>query len=121
MLHRKVATACQGRAERFFQMIVVDFMNGIVGIVGLLATIAIIVTAFGLMLGILKHADAFKRIGVIVGTVIALLILPQIVIGEWMALTIWHQIGIIVLVVSAFLLFGWLRSRTGKGPARRGY
>jgi asparagine N-glycosylation enzyme membrane subunit Stt3 len=98
-----------------------NFMQGWLTLVGSFAIIALVLTAFGLMLGILKLADAFKRIGVIVGTVIALLILPQIVIGEWMALTIWHQIGIVVLVVSAFLLFGWLRSRIGKGPARRGY
>ncbi|MGO8720535.1 MAG: hypothetical protein ACLQMO_15175 [Acidobacteriaceae bacterium] len=35
--------------------------------------IAIIVAAFGLMLGLLKLADAFKRIGVIVEIDIALL------------------------------------------------
>lgn len=102
-------------------MIVGNFINGIVEIVGLLAIIAILVTAFGLMLGILKPVDAFKRIGLIVGTVIGLLILPQIVIGEWMALTIWQQIGVIVLVVGALLLFGLITSRTGKGTPRRNY
>lgn len=96
-------------------------LNWIVQTVGALAVFAIIVTAFGLMLGILKPVEAFKRIGVIVGTVIALPILLQIVIGEWMALTIWHRIGIVALVIGAFLLFGWLRSRTGKGPVRRSY
>ena len=95
-------------------------LNGIAQILAVLATIAIIVTAFGLMLGIFKPADAFRRIGVILGTFIALLVLPQIVIGEWMALTIWHRIGIVALVIGAFLLFGLVRSRTGKGPVRRG-
>lgn len=97
-------------------MIIGNLLNRIAQITGVLAVIAIIVTAFGLMLGILKPADASKRIGVIVGTVIALLILPQIIIGEWMMLTIWQQIGVISLVVGACLLFGLYTSRTGKRP-----
>jgi len=44
------------------------------------ALFAIIVVAFGLMLGIFKPAEAFKRIAIIAGTVIVLFLLPQIVL-----------------------------------------
>jgi hypothetical protein len=98
-----------------------NLMQGWLTLVGLLAITALVLTAFGIMIGVVKPADAFRRISVIMGTVIALLILPQIVIGEWMALTIGHKIGIVVLVIGAFLVLGLLRSRTGKGASRRHY
>jgi len=53
-----------------------NFLQGCVALTGSAARIALIPTAFGLMLGIVKSADAFKRIGIIVGTVISLLVLP---------------------------------------------
>jgi hypothetical protein len=46
------------------------FMHGWANIVGAFATIAIIVTALGVLLGVLKPADALKRIGAFLGIVI---------------------------------------------------
>ena len=66
-------------------------------LVGSVAVIAIIVTAFGLMLGLLKPADAFKRIGVIAGTAIALFELPQIVIYAWSTIPWWQQLALIAV------------------------
>jgi hypothetical protein len=102
-------------------MIIGSFPNELARIVGTLATIAIIVAAFGLMLGILKPADAFKRIGVTVGIVIALLILAQVVIAEWLALTIWQQFGVVAVGLGACLFIGGRKSRAGKGQVRRDY
>ena len=78
--------------------------NGITQLIEGLAVIAIVVTAFGLMLRILKPADAW-RIGIIVGVVTALSILPQIVIHAWAAIPLWQQIGVLVLGALTALLF----------------
>jgi len=74
-----------------------SFLNDIAKLVGSVAVIAIIVTAFGLMLGFLKPADAFKRIGVIAGTVIVLFELPQIVVRTWSAILWWQRLALIAV------------------------
>lgn len=81
-------------------MAIDNLLNGIVGLVGASAIIAIIVTAFGLMLGILKPANATGRIGIIAGTVIALLVLPEIIVNIWRTLPLWQHLGLIVLLVA---------------------
>lgn len=78
-------------------MLEASFLNGIAKLVGSVAVITIIVTAFGLMLGFLKPADAFKRIGVIVGTVIALLELSQIVVYAWSAISWWQRLALVAV------------------------
>ena len=59
------------------------FMQGWVTFEGLLATIAIILVAFDLMLGIVKPADALKRVGAILGIVIVLMPIPGVLVGAW--------------------------------------
>lgn len=95
-------------------MIIRSLLNGIAQIIGILAVLAIIVTAFGLMLGILKPADAFKRIGVIVGTVIALLIVPQVVVCTWSAIPVWQQLALIVIGLVILLAFASWRGRRSR-------
>jgi hypothetical protein len=85
-----------------------NFMQGWVALLGSLATIALILTAFGLMLGIVKPADALRRVGAILGIVIALMLAPGILAGIWSAISLWHQIALIAIGVGVFL---WLRPR----------
>jgi hypothetical protein len=67
-----------------------DFMRGWVSLLGLLATIAIILTAFGLMLGIVKPANAMKHLGAIIGIAIALMLIPGILASAWSSLSLWQ-------------------------------
>ena len=60
-----------------------NFMQGWVALAGSLAMIALILTAFGLMLGIVKPADAVKHVGAILGIVIALMLVPGALVSAW--------------------------------------
>ena len=54
-----------------------------VALAGLLAMIALILTAFGLMLGIVKPADALRRVGAILGVIMLLMVLPAVLVNLW--------------------------------------
>lgn len=49
----------------------------------LLAAIAFILTAFGIMLGIVKPADALRRVGAILGIVVLLMVIPVTLVNVW--------------------------------------
>ena len=65
---------------------------------GSLAIIALILTAFGIMLGIVKPADAMKRVGAILGVVIMLSLVFDILTGICSAMALW-QIALAALVL----------------------
>jgi hypothetical protein len=65
-----------GKAEEYYNMTASKIMNWRVPLTELLATIVLILTAFGLMLGIVKPAEILKRLSVIVGIIIALMLAP---------------------------------------------
>jgi hypothetical protein len=83
-----------------------NFMQGWVAFAGSLAMIALILTAFGLMLGIVKPADVLRRVAAILSIVVALMLAPGILAGIWSAMSFWQQIGLIAIGVGAFQ---WLR------------
>jgi len=85
-----------------------NFMHGWASLLGLLAIIAIILTAFGLMLGIVKPANAMKRLGAIVGIVTAFMLIPGILVSAWSSMSFWQQIGLVAIALSAWQ---WLRPR----------
>jgi hypothetical protein len=78
------------------------FRHGWATIIGSLATVAIIVTALGLLLGVLKAADALKRIGAYLGIVVLLMLIPGALVSLWSVMSVWQRLGAaaIVLVVS---------------------
>jgi hypothetical protein len=80
--------------------------SGIASLLGVFALFAIIVVAFGLMLGIFKPAEAFKRIAIIAGTVIVLFLLPQIVLRAWSELPFLQKLTIFAIATVVCLL-GW--------------
>ena len=59
----------------------------------------LIMTAFELMVGIVKPADALKRIGSILAVVIALIFAPCILVSAWLTLSLWQRIGLDVIGV----------------------
>jgi hypothetical protein len=71
-------------------------------LVGSFATIAFILTAFGLMLRIVKPADALKRLGAILGAVIALICIPGILVIAWSGMPLWVKIGLVAIGIGAW-------------------
>jgi asparagine N-glycosylation enzyme membrane subunit Stt3 len=76
-----------------------NFMHGWVSLLELLAIVAIILTAIGLMLGIVKPANAMKQLGAIIGTVIVLMLIPGIFASAWSGFSFWQQIGLVAIGV----------------------
>jgi hypothetical protein len=85
-----------------------NFMQAWVALTGSLAMIAIILTALGLMVGVVKPADAARHLGAILGMVIVLMFAPGLVMSAWSGLSPWQQIGLIAIGIG---VFSWLRPR----------
>jgi hypothetical protein len=72
-----------------------------------ISLVVIVVTAIGMMVGLIELGQAFKRIGRVLGALVLLLAVPPIILGIWRSLRIGQQFGIIVL----FLLVGMVALR----------
>jgi len=74
-------------------------------LLGSAAMLAIILTGLGLMIGLVKPADLPRKLGTILGLVIALTILPGILMSQWARMSLWQQValaavgGVILLVL----------------------
>jgi hypothetical protein len=73
-----------------------------------LALIAFVLTALGLMLGMVKPADALKQVGAIVGILILLLLIPCALLSLWSAISLWQWIGLAVIGIG---IWQWRRPR----------
>jgi len=91
-----------------------NFMQAWVALTGSLAIIAIILTAIGLMLGVVKPADAGRHLGAILGVVIVLMFFPGVLVSVWSGLSFWQQIALIAIGIG---VFSWLRPR--RQPRKR--
>jgi hypothetical protein len=85
-----------------------NFMQGWVALAGSLTMIALILTAFGLMLGILKPADALRRVGAILGVVMLLMVLPAVLVNFWSGMSLWQRL---VLAALGIAVWQWRRPR----------
>jgi hypothetical protein len=85
-----------------------NFMQGWVALAGLITMIALILTAFGLMLGIVKPADALRRVGAILGVVMLLMVLPAVLVNLWSGMSVWQRLGLAVLGIA---VWQWRRPR----------
>jgi hypothetical protein len=74
-------------------------MHGWVALLGSFLLVALILVAFGLMLGIVKPGDALRRVGVIVSVAIVLFLIPGILVSAWSAISLWQQIALIAIGV----------------------
>ena len=79
------------------------------------ALLGIVITAFGIMLRIVEVPEGMQRIGVMLGSALLLTILPPIIVGIWLRLALWEQVGVCAVcgMVVAFIL------RQRKGETRR--
>jgi hypothetical protein len=91
-------------------------MQGWLTLVGSLAIIVLILTAFGIMLGIVKRTDAVNRVGAILGIVIVLVPAPGILAGVWSALFLWEQVSLVTIGVVV-----WQLRRQRRKPRKRRY
>ena len=82
-----------------------------------LAIIAIILTALGLMLGIVKPADALKHVGAILGIVVVLMLIPDVLLNLWSAISLWQWIGLAVIWIG---IWQWRRPGRHSGKRRDG-
>lgn len=85
-----------------------NFMQGWVAIAGSFATIALVLTAFGLMLSIVKPSDALRRVASILGIVMLLMVLPAILVNIWKALSLWQRLGLATIGIA---IWQWKRPR----------
>jgi hypothetical protein len=91
-----------------------NLIHGWTQIVGSLATIAIIITALGTMLGLVKPANALKYCGAIAGIAIISILLVSVLVGLWSSMSLWQK-AIVGLIGFAVL---WLR-RERPPPRKR--
>ena len=95
-------------------MYATNVIHGWSQIVGSFATIAIIITALGTMLCLVKPADALKYCGAIAGIAIVLVLLVSVLVGLWSSMSLWQK-TIVAVIVFAVL---WLR-RERRQPRKR--
>jgi len=85
-----------------------NFMHGWAMLIGSLATIALILMAFGLMMGIVKPADPLKHVGTVLGIVIALILLLGALMSAWSSMSLWQQMALVAIGVC---VWQWWRPR----------
>ena len=90
------------------------FMHGWASIIGSLATIAIIVTALGVLLGVLKPADALKHGGAFVGVAIVVVLIVTVLVGLWSSMSLWQR-----TVLAAFAFGAWRLRQERRQPRER--
>ena len=89
-----------------------NFMQGWVALAGSVATIALILTAFGLMLGIVKPADALRRVAAILGIVMLLIVLPAVIVNIWSSMSLWQRLALAAVGIG---IWQWRRPRWESG------
>lgn len=83
-------------------------------IVGSLAIIAIIITALGTILGLVKPANALKYCGAIAGISIVLVLLVSVLVGLWSSMSLWQK-----AIVALFVFAVWWLRRERRQPRKR--
>jgi len=85
-----------------------NFMQEWVALAGSVAMIALILTAFGLMLGVVKPVDALRRVGGTLGVVMLLLVLLAVIENVWSSMSLWQRLGLATIALG---LWQWRRPR----------
>jgi predicted tellurium resistance membrane protein TerC len=80
------------------------------------ATVALILTAFGLMLGLVKPADALKYVGAILGIVTVLMLIPNVLMNLWSAIPLWQWICVAAVGIG---IWQWRRPRPPNRQRRK--
>ena len=91
-----------------------DFVHECMSILGLLATIAIIMTALGTILGLVKPANALKYCGVFVGLTIVTVLFVSVLVGLWSSMSLWRRI-----ILTAIGFSVWRLRKERRQPRRK--
>ena len=91
-----------------------NFIDGCMSILGSLALIAIIVTALGTIVGLVKPADALKYCGATLGIVIVTILIVSVLVGLWSSMTVWQKI-----IVAAIGFGMWRLRQIGRPKGRK--
>jgi Sec-independent protein secretion pathway component TatC len=86
-----------------------NVVQGCDSMVGSIAIIAIIVTAFTTMLGLVKPADTAKYCGAIVGIALVLILIVSVFVGLWSSMSLWQKA--VVAVVGFCIWRVWWQRR----------
>ena len=84
-----------------------NLMHGWAVILGSLATIASVLIAFEIMLGMGKPSDAVKHIGAVFGIIVVLMLAPGIIVSAWLTIPLWQRIALIAIGIC---IWQWLRA-----------
>jgi hypothetical protein len=95
-------------------MYVANLMQSWAQLVKSLAVIALILTAFGIMLRFIKPAVALSRVAAILGIVIMLIIIPCALARLWSDIPLWQWT---CLAAIGFVIWQWRRTR--RQPRKR--
>ncbi len=90
------------------------------GLVGSAALIAIILLALCVMVSAVKLGDVPRHLGVIVGIVILLIILPAIIIGLWNAMSFGQHLGIATILIAIIFLISAAHRKPKKQGTEKG-
>ena len=78
------------------------------------ALIAIIVLALCVMVTAVKPGDVPRHLGVIVGIVILLIMLPAIIVSLWNSMTLGQHLGIATIFIAIVFLISATRRKSRK-------
>ncbi len=90
-----------------------NVVQGCESIIGSVAVMAIIVSALGTMVGLVKPADTAKYCGAIIGIAIVLVLLVSVFVGLWSSMSLWQKVVVVAIV------FGVWRLRRERNRPRR--
>jgi hypothetical protein len=87
-------------------------MQGWTQLVESLATLRIMVTAMGLILGIIERGETLKYVGAILGITIALILAPAMLANAWVEMSLSQRGG--VAAIGLAMWRWWPRAKTRK-------
>ena len=97
-------------------MIESNLMHVWATLLGSLATIALVLMAFGIMLGMVKPAEAVRHCGAILGIIIVLMLGPGILLSAWLSISLWQRIAVLAIGICNWR---WRQPRRKAGKKER--
>ena len=89
------------------------------GFLGSTALIAIIVLGFCVMVRAVKSGDVPRHLGVVVGIVILLIMLPAIIVSLWNSMFFGQHVGSLMIGIAIIFLLNAMKHNQGKRDADR--
>jgi Ca2+/Na+ antiporter len=84
------------------------------GLLGSATLAAIVILALCVMVGAVKQENLLRHLGMIVGVVILLIMLPAIIISLWNSMTLGQHLGIATILIAIIFLICSTRRKSRK-------